>query len=146
MNVELNAYILIYIFSVIGLLYAWYCLWKISDIKVKEIKEDEINEEVDEHGNKKKIVSFNSEQLRKLNYTAAKIEEGANVFLLSEYIIMLVFIFIFSIAIVFLGEHKLGYFYTTIAFILGSQTSLLAGYVGMKVATNTNSKTAYKAW
>lgn len=146
MNVEVNAYILIYIFSGIGLLYAWYCLFKISEIKVKEIKEDENNEELDENGNKRKVITFNSEQLRKLNYTAAKIEEGANVFLLSEYIIMLVFIFIFSIAIIFLGEYKLGFFYTTVAFIVGSQTSLLAGYVGMKVATNTNSKTAFKAW
>lgn len=150
MYVEINAYILTYIFSAIGLLFTGYCVFKISEVKIREIHENEFEDEEpeaeNEKGERKKPREFTAEQMRKLNFTATKIAEGANVFLFKEYLIMLIFIVGFGIAIVFLGEYKLGYFYTTVAFIVGSQTSLFAGFVGMKVATATNSKTAYKAW
>lgn len=35
--------------------------------------------------------------------------------------------------------------YTTVAFILGAVTSIISGYIGMKIATYSNSRTAYKA-
>ena len=138
MSVELNALILSYVFSGLGLMFAGYCLYKISEVKLRVL-----DPEQDESDSK--TLPFTNEQLRYMKYTSNKIADGANIFLLQEYLILLIFIVVFSIAIIFLGEYKLGYFYTTIAFIIGSQTSLLAGFVGMRVATGTNSKTAFQA-
>ena len=36
--------------------------------------------------------------------------------------------------------------FATIAFLLGSSTSILSGYIGMKVATFSNYRCAYMAW
>lgn len=146
MYVELNAYILIYIFSVIGLAFAGLCVYKISEINVKENSyerdegemKDKNDEDIDDGS-----VKFSLDQIRRMKFTSDRIAEGANIFLLQEYLITLIFVLIFSLLIIFLCEKKIGYFYTTIAFIIGTQTSLLAGFVGMRVATATNIKTAY---
>lgn len=134
-NTELIAYLLNYIFSAIGIIYAGYCFFKIYQIKIEEMSV--------EHGDK---FNFSKDQKDLLIKTAEKIAEGSNIFLFQEYLILLIFIAVFFVLIVFLGEHKLGYFYTSIAFVLGTQTSLCAGFVGMKVATYTNSRTAYRAF
>ena len=39
-------------------------------------------------------------------------------------------------------EPKIGTFYTTTAFLVGGFTSILAGYIGMKIAVYTNVRTA----
>lgn len=52
---------------------------------------------------------------------------------------------IFAIIIALLVEEELGQFYTVGAFILGSITSVVSGFIGMKVATYSNSRTAYSA-
>ena len=44
----------------------------------------------------------------------------------------------------FLGEKKFQ-FYATIAFVVGSLTSMLCGYIGMKIAVCANYRTTYKA-
>ena len=36
-------------------------------------------------------------------------------------------------------------FYTTIAFIIGSYTSIISGWVGMKIAVYANIRTAFEA-
>jgi Na+/H+-translocating membrane pyrophosphatase len=36
-------------------------------------------------------------------------------------------------------------FYTTFAFVLGAVTSVVSGYIGMEIATFTNTKVAYTA-
>lgn len=41
----------------------------------------------------------------------------------------------------FTAEEKLGYFYTTSAFIIGGFTSILSGYIGMRIAVYTNVRT-----
>ena len=33
--------------------------------------------------------------------------------------------------------------YTTVAFLIGASTSMLAGFLGMRIATTTNVKTTY---
>lgn len=43
--------------------------------------------------------------------------------------------------LVFTAEEKLGYFYTTSAFIVGGFTSILSGYIGMRIAVYTNVRT-----
>ena len=60
------------------------------------------------------------------------------------------FIIIFGV-IVFLVVDLFGQgktrvrFYATIAYIVGSVTSMLCGYIGMKIATAANFRTTFKA-
>ena len=42
------------------------------------------------------------------------------------------------------AEVKLGQFYTTIAFLIGGFTSIIAGFIGMKIAVYTNVRTTYQ--
>jgi inorganic pyrophosphatase len=48
---------------------------------------------------------------------------------------------VFAIILLFTVEKQIGYSYTTIAFLVGGFTSIIAGYVGMRVAVYTNMRT-----
>jgi inorganic pyrophosphatase len=39
------------------------------------------------------------------------------------------------------AEKEIGYFYTTSSFIIGGFTSILSGYIGMRIAVYTNVRT-----
>ena len=51
------------------------------------------------------------------------------------------FLAIFAAIIFCAAEPTLGYFYTTSAFLVGGGTSILAGYLGMRIAVYTNVRT-----
>jgi inorganic pyrophosphatase len=51
---------------------------------------------------------------------------------------------IFAVAIVLVAEVKFGQFFTTIAFLIGGFTSIISGYIGMRIATYTNVRTTYE--
>lgn len=51
------------------------------------------------------------------------------------------FIILFAILLAFTAEFKLGQLYTTSAFIIGGFTSILSGYIGMRIAVYTNVRT-----
>ena len=133
MNIELGSYIIIYVCSLIGLFYSILCAYRILVIHTKPIKKSKHN------------ISLKEKELEEMKEIAYLIEEGSNVFLIREYFYILIFTFIFALIIFLLAEYKFGYFYTTIAFIIGSQTSLIAGYIGMKIATLTNIRTTYNS-
>lgn len=61
---------------------------------------------------------------------------------------MTIFIVFFGIIVFFLVDY-LGtghlIFYSTIAFVVGSFTSILCGYIGMSIAVTANYRTTYKA-
>lgn len=77
-----------------------------------------------------------------MHLCAKKIQEGADAFLFKEYVYLGYFIIVFFILIVLIDDFK---FYTAIAFFFGAVTSLVCGYIGMKVATQTNYRVCYKA-
>jgi len=69
------------------------------------------------------------------------IQEGAMSFLFAEYTYMAVYVVIFSgILIKFTGVP------TTIAFVVGSITSIICGWIGMKIAVYTNVRTTHQCW
>jgi len=70
------------------------------------------------------------------------IADGAVTFLVKEYQYMIVYIVVFSVLLYFVE----GGWGTVVAFIVGSLTSILAGFVGMKIAVYTNVRTAHEAW
>ncbi len=69
---------------------------------------------------------------------ASKIEEGAITFLKAEYLYLSIFVIVLAIFIFFFVEPVFGTFYTTLAFLVGGFTSILCGYIGMRVAVHTN--------
>jgi H+-translocating diphosphatase len=56
-----------------------------------------------------------------------------------------IFITLFAILLAFTVEPELGMLYTTIAFIVGGFTSIIAGYIGMRIAVYTNVRTTKEA-
>jgi Na+/H+-translocating membrane pyrophosphatase len=89
--------------------------------------------------------AFTKNQLNDLLKKSKKISDGSDVFLKTEYIYLLIFIAIFAVIIFFLGEHKLWTGYVTCAFLVGAFTSMLCGFIGMKIATAANYRTTYSA-
>jgi len=76
------------------------------------------------------------------------IKEGANSFLMQEYLYCIIFIVGMSIILYFavdMNTQKDYGFWTTGSFICGSITSILSGYIGMKVAVYANSIVALTA-
>merc|ERR1719188_430185 len=69
------------------------------------------------------------------------IQEGAMSFLFAEYLYMAVYIVLFSVVlIVFTGVP------TTVAFVVGAVTSILCGWIGMRIAVYTNVRTTHECW
>jgi len=69
------------------------------------------------------------------------IQEGATAFLWAEYKYMGVYIILFGAFLEwFCGTP------TTISFVVGAITSILSGWIGMKIAVFTNVRTAHQCW
>eukprot|EP00340_Litonotus_pictus_P007558 CAMPEP_0170514286 /NCGR_PEP_ID=MMETSP0209-20121228/848_1 /TAXON_ID=665100 ORGANISM="Litonotus pictus, Strain P1" /NCGR_SAMPLE_ID=MMETSP0209 /ASSEMBLY_ACC=CAM_ASM_000301 /LENGTH=714 /DNA_ID=CAMNT_0010798319 /DNA_START=134 /DNA_END=2278 /DNA_ORIENTATION=+ len=77
-----------------------------------------------------------------MNKTSVLIQEGALTFLKAEYVFLGIFIAIFTIIILLTDKFKI---FTALAFILGSVTSIVSGYIGMYVATRANVRVTFKA-
>merc|ERR1740123_2962118 len=72
---------------------------------------------------------------------AKTISDGAMSFLSAEYTYMAVYIVVFSGILMFFTGVP-----TTVAFVVGAVTSMLCGWIGMKIAVATNVKTTHQCW
>jgi K(+)-stimulated pyrophosphate-energized sodium pump len=85
----------------------------------------------------------------KMNEIASAISEGSMAFLKREYKVMGWFIVIMGAVIFIFLDHPATEFneapWTALSFVLGSLTSILAGYIGMKIATKGNVRTTHAA-
>jgi len=79
--------------------------------------------------------------LEKMQEIGKIIQDGADAFLYAEYRYLAVFVVFFS-PVVFVAAGK----YACIAFVVGCLTSTFAGWIGMKIATYTNYRTAHQCW
>ncbi len=77
----------------------------------------------------------------RMNEIAGYIQQGAMAFLRREYSVLVGFAVVLAVAIA-VGLKSVP---TAIAFIVGALFSAVAGYIGMRVATSANVKTAYAA-
>merc|ERR1719420_2492233 len=69
------------------------------------------------------------------------IQDGATAFLYAEYKYMFVYVVLFSAFLLwFTGVPS------TISFVVGAFTSILAGWIGMKIAVFTNVRTTHQCW
>ena len=94
-----------------------------------------------------KVMSF-SEGTDRMKKIAGSIREGANAYLKHQYTTVakvFVVVFIVLLFIAFVSKGEMLYYYTPFAFVTGGIWSMLAGLVGMKIATNSNARTAQAA-
>ena len=95
----------------------------------------------------KKVKNY-SEGNVKMQKIAESIRSGADAYLRQQYkTVFGVFIVVFALllAIVLISDGKMLSVFTPFAFITGGVFSMLAGLIGMKVATNSNARTAQAA-
>jgi hypothetical protein len=147
-NLEINSIWLIYLFSFSGLAFAGFCTHRVLSVKPKvgKSKKDEENHT----GQEGEVLLQNNcvvteRQIEEMESISDQIAKGSDVFLFTEYVYLLVFVFILALLIFFFGETKQWTAYTTMSFICGSLTSMLCGYLGMKIAVNSNWRTTYSA-
>ena len=79
---------------------------------------------------------------------AASIREGANAYLRSQYTTVakvFVVVFVVLLIIAFATNGEMLSKFTPFAFLTGGIWSMLAGLIGMKIATNSNARTAFAA-
>eukprot|EP00929_Paragymnodinium_shiwhaense_P063222 TRINITY_DN315_c0_g2_i1.p1 TRINITY_DN315_c0_g2~~TRINITY_DN315_c0_g2_i1.p1 ORF type:complete len:728 (-),score=203.49 TRINITY_DN315_c0_g2_i1:182-2365(-) len=87
----------------------------------------------------------NQEMVNTMTKIAKIIQDGARQFLFAEYAYMAVYIVLFSIVLMLFMPNTVGTA-TTIAFVVGAVTSILAGWIGMSIAVFTNVRTAHQCW
>ncbi|MGN1011708.1 MAG: sodium/proton-translocating pyrophosphatase, partial [Clostridia bacterium] len=95
----------------------------------------------------KKVMTYSegNERMRKI---AANIREGANAYLKQQYTTVFkvfVVVFIALLIIAFASGGKMLSKFTPFAFVTGGVFSMLAGFIGMKIATASNARTAQAA-
>ena len=126
--------------AILGLLWAFLQFLIISRIPIKSASGDETS--LVNGGNSDETTS-------RLIEIYEAIYVGAESFLRAEYSVCTIFILVFS-AIVFIlvgwgsGELLRGFF-TALSFLLGAITSMVSGYLGMKVAVFSNVRTTVSA-
>ena len=94
-----------------------------------------------------KVMSY-SEGTEKMQKIAASIREGANAYLKHQYTTVakvFVVVFVILLIIAFASGGKMLSKFTPFAFLTGGIWSMLAGFIGMKIATNSNARTAQAA-
>ena len=102
------------------------------------------------HGDEDETEGLADNKIEVIKSIGEKISRGANSFLFQEYYIMSIFIALFSIVVLLIvdvfGQETVKFrCYATLAFIIGSVTSILCGFIGMRIAVVANYRTAFKA-
>ena len=116
------------------------------------------------------LLSDEHDQMRKIREISSKISKGASAFLAAEFKCMTLFMIVFAGMIYGLvgsagncgelelvdghlisksGSCKKDGLLTSISFVVGCITSMISGYIGMKIAVYSNSRTtvgAMKSW
>ena len=93
----------------------------------------------------KKVLKF-SEGTELMQKLAASIRKGANAYLTRQYTtVAKIFIIVFVILLILAGVGMLDNWFIPFAFLTGGIWSGLAGFVGMKIATSANARTANAA-
>ena len=89
----------------------------------------------------KKVLSY-SEGNDRMKKIAASIRQGANAFLKRQYTIVSIFFAIMFVVLLVMAAFNLLTWYVPFAFVTGGFFSALSGFVGMKIATAANARSA----
>lgn len=93
---------------------------------------------------------INNDKLITVQTIGERISKGANAFLKEEYTIMSIFIVVFGVIVLvvvdILGHTDKSFrAYASGAFVIGAVTSMICGFIGMRIAVAANYRTTYKA-
>ena len=92
-----------------------------------------------------KVLKF-SEGTDRMKKLAASIRKGANAYLKRQYTtVAKIFVVVFAALLVLVATHQLDNWFIPFAFVTGGCYSALAGFIGMKIATASNARTAHAA-
>ena len=144
------AYILvIYAAVILGLAWAVICTVMIMKVKLTDDQDSftDSKPEAEEEDN----TFMYPNKLAMVESIGLKIEKGAYAFLLQEYCIMSVFVVGFGVVVLVVvdffgtGGGFKPQFYAFIAFVIGSITSMVCGWIGMAIAVKSNYRTTFVA-
>jgi len=96
----------------------------LQDPLLADMKEDE----------KQRLV----QQMKEISQT---ISDGAMSFLFTEYLYMAAYVVVFSCILQYFTGWE-----TTVSFVWGAVTSILCGWIGMRIAVYTNVRTTHESW
>jgi len=130
---EMYAEIFLLVASICGIAYGIYHTIGIIRIPLDDFQRFNVS-------NEKSV-----ESIRKMREISGLIADGATTFLFQEYIFLGVFIVLFSILLFFTVEEEFGEFWVVTTFVLGGVTSILCGFIGMKIAVTANVKVTKEA-
>lgn len=88
-----------------------------------------------------RVLKF-SEGTDKMKKIASAIRSGANAYLKRQYKVVIIFFACMFAVLIVMAAAKMLTWYVPFAFVTGGFFSALSGYVGMKIATAANSRTA----
>lgn len=89
----------------------------------------------------KKVLKF-PEGSQKMAKISASVRAGANAFLKRQYTVVAVFFVIMAVVLAFMAMFGMVNKFIPFAFLTGGVYSALAGFIGMKIATSSNARTA----
>jgi len=93
----------------------------------------------------RKVLRF-SEGTDLMKKIASAIRQGANAYLRRQYkTVAKIFAIVFVVLLILAWTNLLDNWFIPFAFLTGGIYSALAGFIGMKIATNANARTAYAA-
>eukprot|EP00425_Heterocapsa_triquetra_P041269 CAMPEP_0195079180 /NCGR_PEP_ID=MMETSP0448-20130528/21173_1 /TAXON_ID=66468 /ORGANISM="Heterocapsa triquestra, Strain CCMP 448" /LENGTH=239 /DNA_ID=CAMNT_0040111993 /DNA_START=42 /DNA_END=757 /DNA_ORIENTATION=- len=119
--------------AVVGLLHCARDFLAIARVRLDGQKEDGCLDRV--------LLEHREAQLQGLRHISSLIAEGADTFLMAEYRYLLVFVVAFAAIVGLVNDG-----FMAIAFVVGCVTSILAGYIGMKIATFSNCRATHECW
>lgn len=90
----------------------------------------------------KKVMKF-PEGTEKMKKISRWIRKGANAYLKRQYLVVAIFFTVMFIILLLMAFLGLLTYFVPFAFITGGFFSALSGFIGMKIATAANSRTAY---
>merc|ERR1719252_539323 len=124
--------------GILGIIYATVEYIRIRNISVSAEQEEVALLKDDQKADK----------IKKMNEISGFIAEGAETFLIEEAKYMVIYMIFFGGLIWALIDRELtnGKPYATVAFLVGSITSLAAGWIGMQTAGMCNVRCAYEYW
>jgi inorganic pyrophosphatase len=154
--------VLIPVSAVVAILFAFFLTRRTAAVKVKSSKNSVRTENGREYLlQDEEAAGDENEILDKVSQLQDAISEGAVSFLTTEYKYMGVFSAIFSVVIFVLLSSQDGFststgpdgrkpalyngIFSTIAFLVGAISSIISGFIGMKIATYANARTTLEA-
>ena len=126
----------IIIAAVIGIIFGVINIALVLRIKVLNPVDSNGNEIDDEAGSIRNRLT--QQQLYQMKDMAQLIQDGADTFLKTQYFAISIFILLFAVLIKVVVEKQPGDWYVTIAFLIGSITSIASGYIGMWISVRAN--------